>query len=70
MPPETTVASQCALTLAQTAERLSIAYITAWRMVQRGDFPAVRVGRSWRIEPDALRSWLDAKRSARAEAAQ
>lgn len=37
------------LTLAQTAKQLGISPITLKREIERGQFPAVRVGSQWRI---------------------
>ena len=37
------------LTLAQTAKQLGISPITLKREIERGQFPAVRVGSQWRV---------------------
>lgn len=37
---------------------------TLYRLFQGGDFPAVRVGRQWRVRRDDLEVWLNRDRAA------
>lgn len=51
------------LTLADTAEILSITAEAALDLVRTGELPAIRVGsaRSWRVERVVLESYIEAK---------
>jgi len=46
------------LTVAEVAETMRLSRMTVYRFVQRGDLPAVRVGRSYRVPKDALERYL------------
>lgn len=46
------------LTVAEVAEVMRLSRMTVYRFVQRGDLPAVRVGRSYRVPEDALERYL------------
>ena len=46
------------LTVAEVAEEMRLSRMTVYRFVQRGDLPAVRVGRSYRVPADALERFL------------
>ncbi len=48
------------LTVAEVAEVMRVSRMTVYRFVQRGDLPAVRVGRSYRVPADALDAYLAA----------
>lgn len=48
------------LTVAEVAETMRLSRMTVYRLVQRGDLPAVRVGRSYRVPADALDAYLAA----------
>lgn len=48
------------LTVAEVAEVMRVSRMTVYRLVQRGDLPAVRVGRSYRVPADALDAYLAA----------
>ena len=37
------------LTINETAEKLKLAKITIYRMARRGQLPAVKLGKAWRI---------------------
>jgi excisionase family DNA binding protein len=45
--------------VAEAAERLSIARSKAYLMVQTGDLPVVRLGKSIRVPVQALNEWLE-----------
>lgn len=47
------------LTVPQTAELLQIGRETAYQLTHREDFPAIRIGRSVRINREGLQRWLD-----------
>jgi len=47
------------LTLHQVASLLQLHSSTIYRMVKRGEIPAVKVGRVWRFSKDALDRWLN-----------
>ncbi|RMD65754.1 MAG: DNA-binding protein [Planctomycetota bacterium] len=55
------------LTYRQAATVLGVTDRTVWTLVDRGELPAVRFGRSVRIDPADLRAFID--RSKRAESA-
>jgi excisionase family DNA binding protein len=47
------------LTLQQVAKLLRLHTSTIYRMVSRGEIPAVKVGRVWRFSKDAIERWLN-----------
>jgi excisionase family DNA binding protein len=50
------------LTADEVAEKLSIGLSTAYRLLQRGDLPSVRIGRWVRVRPEDLRRFVLARR--------
>lgn len=46
------------LTYKQTGELLGVTERTVWTLVDRGELPAVRFGRSVRIDPADLRTFI------------
>jgi excisionase family DNA binding protein len=46
------------LTLEQVAKLLRLHRSTVYRMVKRGEIPALKVGRVWRFSKEALDAWL------------
>lgn len=46
------------LTLDQVAKLLRLHRSTVYRMVKRGEIPAVKIGRVWRFSKGALDTWL------------
>ncbi len=48
-----------ALTVAEVAERLQIGRDSAYKLVQRSDFPAVRIGHLIRVPVPAFEKWLE-----------
>lgn len=50
------------LTADEVAERLSIGLSTAYLLLQRGELPSVRIGRSVRVRPEDLRRFVLARR--------
>jgi excisionase family DNA binding protein len=53
-----TAASEELLTTAETAARLRVSTRTCWRMIARGELPAIRVGGQWRIPVGELNERL------------
>ncbi|GAB4384136.1 MAG: hypothetical protein Kow0022_05820 [Phycisphaerales bacterium] len=47
------------LTYKQAGELLGVTARTVWTLVADGELPAVRVGRSVRIDPADLRAYID-----------
>lgn len=47
------------LTYRQAAEMLGVTDRTVWTLVDEGELPAVRFGRSVRIDPVDLRTYID-----------
>jgi excisionase family DNA binding protein len=46
------------LTVAEVQERLRISRRTAYRLIERGDIPALRIGGSLRVDSAELEAWL------------
>lgn len=46
------------MSLEEAAERLWVSYTTAYRLVRRGELPAAKIGKQWRIEPEALEAYI------------
>ena len=46
------------LTLEDTAAYLKVSMTTMYRLVKRGDLPATKVGRQWRIRREAVEKYL------------
>lgn len=46
------------LTVAQIAERLGLCKMTIYRRIKAGELPAVRVGRSYRVDEAQFRAYL------------
>jgi excisionase family DNA binding protein len=49
------------MTLEEMANYLRVTEKTIYRMVKRGNIPAIRVGRSWRFEKSSIEEWLKKK---------
>lgn len=54
------------LTVTEAAGRLRVSYATTLGLIRRGDLPAAKVGRAYRLRPEALDEAL--RRLERAEA--
>lgn len=50
--------SQRLLTAAEVAEDLRVSTMTVYRLIRRGDLPAVRVGRNYRVRLADLETYL------------
>lgn len=51
------------LTVAEVALRLRVSKMTVYRLIRSGELASVRVGRSFRVEPGALKIYLDRSRT-------
>jgi excisionase family DNA binding protein len=58
-PGTTAPTVQRLLTYKQAGELLGVTERTIWTLVDRGELPAVRFGRSVRIDPTDLRGFID-----------
>lgn len=47
------------LTVAEVADIMRVSKMTVYRLVHAGDLPAVRVGRSFRVNETAVTEYLD-----------
>lgn len=47
------------LTADEVAEMLRVSTMTVYRLIRRGELPAVRVGRSYRVRGPDLDAYLD-----------
>ncbi len=54
----TTPAKEPLLSVSEAAELLRVSKATAYRLVQAGELPALRVGHSLRIDREELNAWL------------
>lgn len=60
---EVAALSGALLNLGQVAERLGVSKTTAWRLVERGELPSVRItGTMRRILPEDLEAFIAARR--------
>jgi excisionase family DNA binding protein len=53
------VMSDNLLTAAEVADRLRVSTMTVYRLIRRGELPAVRVGRNYRVREPDLEAFLD-----------
>lgn len=51
--------SETMLTLKEVARYLHVVPLTVYRMIDRGDLPAVKVGRVWRFRKEDLQAYLN-----------
>lgn len=49
------------LTVIDVAKLLSLNPLTVYRLAQKGEIPAVKIGRCWRFTKEAIEKWLDQK---------
>ncbi len=57
-----TVNERLLLTVEETAQRLGIGKTLAWRLVQEGQLPSVRLGRCVRVPRRELEEWVQEHR--------
>jgi len=53
------------LTLKEVAKYLKLNTITTYRLAQKGELPAVKIGGQWRIRLSQLNNWLEKKEPVR-----
>jgi excisionase family DNA binding protein len=51
------------LTPEEIADYLQVQPQTVWRMIRRGDLPAIRVGRVYRVQREDFDDWLKQRRT-------
>ena len=61
----TTTTADALLTTGEAAQRLGVDPATIRRLIAAEQLPAVRIGRSYRIEPDQLAAFTDQRRTSR-----
>lgn len=49
------------LTAGEVADQLRVSTMTVYRLIRRGELPAVRVGRNYRVRDRDLASYLDSQ---------
>ncbi|MCA1783932.1 MAG: helix-turn-helix domain-containing protein [Intrasporangiaceae bacterium] len=49
------------LTAAEVADQLRVSTMTVYRLIRRGELPAVRVGRNYRVRDRDLAAFLEAQ---------
>ena len=49
------------LTLQETQEYLAVSSSKIYELVNSKDFPSLKIGKQWRIEPNRLDSWINMK---------
>jgi excisionase family DNA binding protein len=57
--------SKGTLTPQQIAEFLQVEPQTVWRMIRRGDLPAIKIGRIYRVTLSDFESWLEKEKRAK-----
>lgn len=50
--------SSTLLTAAEVADQLRVSTMTIYRLIRRGELPAVRVGRNYRVRAEDLDAYL------------
>ncbi len=48
------------MTVAEVADLMRVSKMTVYRLIQKGDIPAIRVGKSFRVPEVAVRQLIDA----------
>jgi excisionase family DNA binding protein len=69
-PPTAAAPEALLLTAAEAARRLSVSPRTLWGLTDRGEVPAVRIGRAVRYDPRDLAAYVDHLRSQARQAVQ
>ena len=58
MPADRQLSEVRFLTVAEVAAIMRVSKMTVYRMVNGGDLPAIRVGRSFRVPEDAVHTYV------------
>lgn len=53
--------NQRLLTAAEVADQLRVSTMTVYRLIRRGELPAVRVGRNYRVRARDLETYLESQ---------
>jgi excisionase family DNA binding protein len=53
--------SNVLLTAGEVSDRLRVSTMTVYRLIRRGELPAVRVGRNYRVREADLEAYLEAQ---------
>jgi excisionase family DNA binding protein len=61
-----TIAPNAAWRVRQVADYLSVNDRTVYRMAERGELPAFKVGDAWRFRRDDIDAWIDRQQRERA----
>lgn len=51
------------MSVPEAAYQLGIGITRTWQLVWSGELPTVRIGRSVRVDPLALRAWIESRSS-------
>lgn len=57
MPPMSTTTERF-VTVAEVADRLRVSTMTVYRLIQSGDLPAARIGKSYRLREHDVEAFL------------
>lgn len=49
------------VTVSEVAQLMRVSKMTVYRMIKHGDFPAVRIGRGYRIREEDVHRYLDSR---------
>ncbi|MBA2323568.1 MAG: helix-turn-helix domain-containing protein [Pseudonocardiales bacterium] len=58
MAPTPTPPGQALLTVAEVAKTLRVSKMTIYRLIEAGELPAIRIGRSFRVPESGYRAYL------------
>ena len=62
LPGEGQVSPEVLLNVKEVADFLRVNVTTVYAWAQRGQLPAIKLGRSWRFRRSDLETWLDRNR--------
>jgi len=51
------------ITVDEIAEYLRISRMTVVRMIEKGELPALKIGRQWRIQKEDFEKWIRGKKN-------
>jgi excisionase family DNA binding protein len=47
------------MTIKEVSEYLKMNYRTVYRLAEKGEIPAFKVGKNWRVRKDLLDKWIE-----------
>ena len=47
------------MTIKEVSEYLKMNYRTVYRLAERGEIPAFKLGKNWRVKKDLLDKWIE-----------